>query len=55
MLSYALVGIKATLRQVVSSRLSHEIFLALNFEAELLFEKLVWVVIWEHGIGNPVV
>lgn len=41
MLGYAVDGFKVTLRQVLSSRLIHQVFLALNFEAELLFEKLV--------------
>lgn len=32
---------KVALREVLQSRLIHTVFLALNFEAELLFEKLV--------------
>lgn len=52
MLDYAMDGFKGTLRQTLSSRLIHQLFLALNFEAELLFQKLVWLVTWEYVIGN---
>lgn len=41
MIGCAMDGSEVTLRQVLSSRLIHKVFLALNFEAELLFEKLV--------------
>lgn len=40
-LGYAIDSFKVPLRQVLSNRLIHQVFLALNFEAELLFEKLV--------------